>query len=180
MHDGLTKPKIYVLLSNSRKSNNFGPLIRCCVAHDVQQLVFIGYPQCSIHGSHGSHKHIDITSYPTFDKGIRGCYTRQPRQITPFVDYEWTRLRGRRLWYILRWWRRGRQRAHVHAKQVFIEGRICILILCKGCAEETEGGLTRRWSKNCCFCSPWHFKNLDHQKILILCVAIIHRNISCV
>mmetsp|Transcript_33670 Transcript_33670/g.38992 ORF Transcript_33670/g.38992 Transcript_33670/m.38992 type:complete len:351 (-) Transcript_33670:202-1254(-) len=71
MHDGLTKPKIYVLLSNSRKSNNFGPLIRCCVAHDVQQLVFIGYPQCSIHGSHGSHKHIDITSYPTFDKGLQ-------------------------------------------------------------------------------------------------------------
>jgi hypothetical protein len=60
----------YLLLSNTKKSNNFGPILRCASAFGVTQVVFVGYDKCATQGAHGADKHLSIVAYPTFSQAI--------------------------------------------------------------------------------------------------------------
>jgi len=71
-------PKIFLLLENFSKSNNFGPILRCAAAFNVHRVIFIGYQKHSSKGSHGSSKYVTTISYPTYDK-VRDAY--------PYLSY---------------------------------------------------------------------------------------------
>jgi len=60
----------YILIENPSKSNNLGPILRCAAAFAIQQVIFIGYDKCSVQGSHGSSKHVNIISFPTYKPAI--------------------------------------------------------------------------------------------------------------
>jgi hypothetical protein len=57
--------RIYVLIKNPSPSNNLGPFLRCCAAFAVYQVIFIGYEKCSVDGSHGASKHMNVIAFPT-------------------------------------------------------------------------------------------------------------------
>jgi hypothetical protein len=59
---------IYVLIKNPSPSNNLGPFLRCCAAFAVYQVIFVGYEKCSVDGSHGASKHVNIIALPTVDQ----------------------------------------------------------------------------------------------------------------
>lgn len=64
-------PKIYLLIRNPKKSNNLGPILRCAVAYQVYQIIFVGYEKCSTIGSHGSAQHINVIAFPTFEQAVQ-------------------------------------------------------------------------------------------------------------
>ena len=63
--------KSYLLIENASKSNNLGPILRCCTAFAVDEVIFVGFAQCSAEGSHGSAKHLKITAVPTFNQAVQ-------------------------------------------------------------------------------------------------------------
>jgi len=66
-----TSPKpLYLLVENPRKSNNLGPILRCAAAYAVKQVIFVGYEKCSVEGSHGASKHLNIVAFPTFSGAV--------------------------------------------------------------------------------------------------------------
>lgn len=77
-------PKSYLLIENPSKSNNLGPILRCAAAFAIHQVIFIGPTnKCSVKGSHGSSKHVHITSFLTFERAIQ--YLRNECQIAFIV-----------------------------------------------------------------------------------------------
>jgi tRNA G18 (ribose-2'-O)-methylase SpoU len=61
-HDN--NPQVTLLIENPRKSTNWGPLLRCCAAFGIPQIFVVGYDKCSVQGSHGSSKHVELVAYP--------------------------------------------------------------------------------------------------------------------
>lgn len=64
----LTTPRTFLLLENSKKSNNLGPILRCAAAFAVTQVVAVGFDKCSTEGSHGASKHVPIIAFPTVEQ----------------------------------------------------------------------------------------------------------------
>ena len=52
-----------LLIENWKKSNNWGPLLRCCAAFGISQIFVIGYDKCNVQGSHGASKHVDLLAF---------------------------------------------------------------------------------------------------------------------
>eukprot|EP00563_Minutocellus_polymorphus_P020853 CAMPEP_0197725158 /NCGR_PEP_ID=MMETSP1434-20131217/6801_1 /TAXON_ID=265543 /ORGANISM="Minutocellus polymorphus, Strain CCMP3303" /LENGTH=283 /DNA_ID=CAMNT_0043310607 /DNA_START=16 /DNA_END=867 /DNA_ORIENTATION=- len=68
--------KSYLLIENSSKGNNLGPLLRCACAFRVTEVIFVGFAQCSTEGSHGSARHVPIRAFTSFEqaeKYLRGA-----------------------------------------------------------------------------------------------------------
>lgn len=62
-----SSPQITVLIENPRKSTNWGPLLRCCTAFGITQIFVIGYDTCSVQGSHGASKHVELVAFHSHD-----------------------------------------------------------------------------------------------------------------
>lgn len=77
------KTLAYLLIENPSKSNNLGTILRCAAAFAVQQVIFIGYDKCSVRGSHGSSKHVNIKSFFTIDRAI--AYLRDECGVASFI-----------------------------------------------------------------------------------------------
>ena len=63
-------PKAYLLLENPRKSNNLGPILRCAAAFGISTVIAIGFSKCSVEGSHGASKYVEIIAFPTVNKAV--------------------------------------------------------------------------------------------------------------
>ncbi len=61
----------YILIENPSKSNNLGPILRCATAFAVHQVVFVGYEKCSVKGSHGSSKYVNIKAFVNFEQAVK-------------------------------------------------------------------------------------------------------------
>jgi tRNA G18 (ribose-2'-O)-methylase SpoU len=61
---------ITVLLENPSKGTNWGPLLRCCVAFGISRIYAVGFDKCSVQGSHGASKHIELVSFPTHQAAV--------------------------------------------------------------------------------------------------------------
>lgn len=67
-------PRTYLLLENDKKSNNLGPILRCAAAYNIHQVLAIGYAQCSVQGSHGASKHVQVVAFPTVKQAIASIH----------------------------------------------------------------------------------------------------------
>lgn len=63
-------PQIVILLENPSKSNNLGPLLRCVSAFGVVTVLAVGYEKCSVAGSHGANKHVQMIAFPTIQQAV--------------------------------------------------------------------------------------------------------------
>lgn len=61
-------PKIYLMIENPSKSTSLGPIFRCASAFGVKIIVVVGYAQCSVDGSHGASRHLEIIPFPTAEQ----------------------------------------------------------------------------------------------------------------
>lgn len=62
---------MFLLLENPAKNTNLGPILRCASAFGIRHVVTVGYSQCSVAGSHGASKHLDIVAWPTASQAVR-------------------------------------------------------------------------------------------------------------
>ncbi|KAL3945052.1 MAG: hypothetical protein SGBAC_000843 [Bacillariaceae sp.] len=62
--------QVTLLIENPKKNTNWGPLLRCCAAFDIAQIFVVGYDTCSVQGSHGASKHVELVSFPTFGQAV--------------------------------------------------------------------------------------------------------------
>ncbi|CAB9519786.1 expressed unknown protein [Seminavis robusta] len=60
----------FLLLENPKKSNNLGPMLRCAAAYGIRTVLAVGYAQCSVEGSHGASKHVDMVAFATVQQAI--------------------------------------------------------------------------------------------------------------
>lgn len=80
MEPSSNRYRIFVLIENPRKSTNWGPLLRCCAAFGIPQVVVVGYDKCAVQGSHGASKHVELVAFPShagaldFLKNTCGCH----------------------------------------------------------------------------------------------------------
>jgi hypothetical protein len=71
---------MFILIENPRKSTNWGPLLRCCAAFGIPQVVVVGYDICAVQGSHGASKHVELVAFPShagalnFLQSTCGCH----------------------------------------------------------------------------------------------------------
>eukprot|EP00980_Cylindrotheca_fusiformis_P030261 scaffold24613_cov176-Cylindrotheca_fusiformis.AAC.5 len=63
-------PQATLLIENPKKNTNWGPLLRCCAAFGIPQIFVIGYDTCSVQGSHGASKHVELVSFPTHQQAV--------------------------------------------------------------------------------------------------------------
>jgi hypothetical protein len=63
-------PQLYILVENPRKGNNLGPILRCANAFGITTVVAVGYSKCSVDGSHGASKNVEIIAYPTVEQAV--------------------------------------------------------------------------------------------------------------
>ena len=68
--DTPTHAQATLLIENPKKNTNWGPLLRCCAAFDIDQIFVVGYDTCSVQGSHGASKHVELVSFPTFGQAV--------------------------------------------------------------------------------------------------------------
>ena len=68
-------PQITILIENPKKNCNWGPLLRCCAAFGISQIFVIGFDTCSVHGSHGASKHVELLSFPTHTQAVEALRT---------------------------------------------------------------------------------------------------------
>lgn len=65
-----SQPQITLLIENFRKSNNWGPLLRCCAAFGISQIFVVGFDQCNVRGSHGASKHVELFAFPDHKSAV--------------------------------------------------------------------------------------------------------------
>ncbi len=70
MNEPSSLPQITILIENPRKSTNWGPLLRCCTAFGIRQIFVVGFDTCSVQGSHGASKHVELLSFHTHAAAI--------------------------------------------------------------------------------------------------------------
>jgi tRNA G18 (ribose-2'-O)-methylase SpoU len=63
-------PQVLLLIENPKKSTNWGPILRCAAAFGISQIVAVGYDKCSVQGSHGASKHVELVAFPTHDQAV--------------------------------------------------------------------------------------------------------------
>jgi hypothetical protein len=63
-------PRIFILVENPRKGNNLGPILRCANAFGITTVVAVGFEKCSVEGSHGASKNVEIVAYPTVEQAV--------------------------------------------------------------------------------------------------------------
>jgi hypothetical protein len=63
-------PRIFILVENPRKGNNLGPILRCANAFGTTTVVAVGFEKCSVEGSHGASKNVEIVAYPTVEQAV--------------------------------------------------------------------------------------------------------------
>jgi hypothetical protein len=63
--------RAFILLENPRKSTNWGPVLRCAAAFGISQIVVVGYDKCSVQGSHGASKHVELVAFPTQAQAVK-------------------------------------------------------------------------------------------------------------
>ncbi|CAJ1889493.1 unnamed protein product [Cylindrotheca closterium] len=68
--DTSTHAQVTLLIENPKKNTNWGPLLRCCAAFDIAQIFVVGYDTCSVQGSHGASKHVELISFPTHGQAV--------------------------------------------------------------------------------------------------------------
>lgn len=69
--DASTSRVPYLLLQNPKPNNNLGPILRCAAAYGVKTVLAVGYSKCSVEGSHGASKHVEILAFPTVDQALK-------------------------------------------------------------------------------------------------------------
>jgi hypothetical protein len=80
MEPSSPRHRMFVLIENPRKSTNWGPLLRCCTAFGIPQVVVVGYDKCAVQGSHGASKHVELVAFPShagaldFLRNTCGCH----------------------------------------------------------------------------------------------------------
>ena len=65
---------VTVLIENPKKSGNWGPLLRCCAAFGISRIFVVGFDKCSVQGSHGASKHVELVAfhdYPAATTALR-------------------------------------------------------------------------------------------------------------
>jgi tRNA G18 (ribose-2'-O)-methylase SpoU len=62
--------QVLLLIENPKKSTNWGPILRCAAAFGISQIVVVGYDKCSVQGSHGASKHVELVAFPTHDQAV--------------------------------------------------------------------------------------------------------------
>lgn len=62
--------QVTLLIENPKKNTNWGPLLRCCAAFGIAQIFVVGYDTCSVQGSHGASKHVELLSFPTYGQAV--------------------------------------------------------------------------------------------------------------
>lgn len=62
--------QVTLLIENPKKNTNWGPLLRCCAAFGIVQIFVVGYDTCSVQGSHGASKHVELLSFPTYGQAV--------------------------------------------------------------------------------------------------------------
>lgn len=72
-----TPSQAYLLLENAKKSNNLGPLLRCAAAYGISNVLAVGFSKCSVEGSHGAAKYIDIVAFPTVEQAIASLQEKE-------------------------------------------------------------------------------------------------------
>mmetsp|Transcript_2074 Transcript_2074/g.2948 ORF Transcript_2074/g.2948 Transcript_2074/m.2948 type:complete len:292 (-) Transcript_2074:2982-3857(-) len=65
-----SKPRIFIIVENLKKTNSLGPILRCAAGFAVTQVIKIGYDKCNTEGSHGAAKHVPQISFPTIGQAI--------------------------------------------------------------------------------------------------------------
>lgn len=63
-------PQVTLLIENFKKSNNWGPLLRCCAAFGISQIFVVGFDKCSVQGSHGASKHVELIAFHDHQSAI--------------------------------------------------------------------------------------------------------------
>mmetsp|Transcript_12480 Transcript_12480/g.29766 ORF Transcript_12480/g.29766 Transcript_12480/m.29766 type:complete len:289 (+) Transcript_12480:33-899(+) len=69
-NDTPTHAQVTLLIEIPKKNTNWGPLLRCCAAFDIAQIFVVGYDTCSVQGSHGASKHVELASFPTYRQAV--------------------------------------------------------------------------------------------------------------
>ncbi len=73
----------YLLIQNPSKSTNLGPILRCASAFAVEAVILIGYDKCSVKGSHGASKYVQIKSFYHIDDAV--CYLRNECNVVSII-----------------------------------------------------------------------------------------------
>ena len=81
--DDSSSPRVFVLLENPKQTTNWGPILRCCAAFGIPQVFAVGYDKCAVQGSHGSHKHVELSSFPTHAQAV--TFLRETCQVSQFL-----------------------------------------------------------------------------------------------
>jgi tRNA G18 (ribose-2'-O)-methylase SpoU len=68
--DDESLPQVTLLIENPRKSNNWGPLLRCCAAFGISQIFVVGFDKCNVQGSHGASKHVEMLAFSTHEAAL--------------------------------------------------------------------------------------------------------------
>jgi tRNA G18 (ribose-2'-O)-methylase SpoU len=63
-------PQVTLLIENPRKTNNWGPLLRCCAAFGIRQVFVVGFDKCNVRGSHGASKHVELIAFPSHQGAV--------------------------------------------------------------------------------------------------------------
>jgi tRNA(Leu) C34 or U34 (ribose-2'-O)-methylase TrmL len=79
----MMRPRMFVLLENPKQTTNWGPILRCCAAFGIPQIFAVGYDKCGVQGSHGSHKHVEISAFPTHEQAK--VFLRETCQVSQFL-----------------------------------------------------------------------------------------------
>jgi tRNA G18 (ribose-2'-O)-methylase SpoU len=64
-------PQVTVLIENPRKNTNWGPLLRCCTAFGITQIFVVGFDKCSVEGSHGAYKHVELLAFHSHEAALK-------------------------------------------------------------------------------------------------------------
>jgi tRNA(Leu) C34 or U34 (ribose-2'-O)-methylase TrmL len=64
-------PQVTVLIDNPRKNTNWGPLLRCCTAFGITQIFVVGFDKCSVEGSHGAYKHVELLAFHNHESALK-------------------------------------------------------------------------------------------------------------
>ena len=78
-------PRAYLLLENSKPSNNLGPVLRCSAAYGIKTVLAVGFSKCSVEGSHGASKHVEILAFPTVDQAIARLHGGADRSAVSLI-----------------------------------------------------------------------------------------------
>lgn len=63
--------QVTVLIENPAKNTNWGPLLRCCTAFGITQIFVVGFDKCSVEGSHGAYRHVELVAFHNHESAVK-------------------------------------------------------------------------------------------------------------